>query len=89
MSRLGALVRTGLKANFGLAVFLHRIFREKKDRWILPILAFSLLGLVSMLYGYVGFLSAAYSILKTLGQQQALAAMGIALGQVLILIFGV
>lgn len=89
MSKLGALVRAGLKANFGLAVFLHRIFREKKDRWILPIFAFSLLGLVSMLYGFVVFISGAYSILKPMGQQQALAAMGIALGQVLLLIFGV
>jgi ABC-2 type transport system permease protein len=89
MSKLGALVRAGLKANFGLAVFLHRIFREKKDRWILPIFAFSLLGLVSMLYGFVVFISGAYSILKPMGQQQALAAMGITLGQVLLLIFGV
>ncbi len=89
MTKLGALVRAGLRANFGLAVFFHRIFKEKKDRWIIPIFAFSLLGLIPMLYGFIGFIGHAYSLLKPLGQEGALAAMGIVGGQFLILVFGI
>jgi ABC-2 type transport system permease protein len=88
MSKLGALVRAGLKSNFGLSIFFHRIFKEKKDRWILPIFGFSLLGVIPMLYGLIAFIKSAYLMLKPMGQESALLAMGIVVGQILILIFG-
>jgi ABC-2 type transport system permease protein len=89
MNKLGALVRAGLKANFGLSVFCHRIFREKKDRWLLPTLGFSLLGLFPMLYGLIAFIKEAYAILHPIRQEAALLAMGVVIGQMLILIFGI
>ena len=89
MSKLGALVRTGLKSNFGIGVFCHRIFKEKKDWWILPIFGFSLLGLIPMLYGLIAFIKGIYFVLKPIGQEGALLALGVVAGQVLILVFGI
>ncbi len=39
MRRLASLVRVGLKANFGLSILHYRIFKEKKDRWLIPLVA--------------------------------------------------
>jgi ABC-2 type transport system permease protein len=89
MSKLGALVRTGLKSNFGMALLYHRLFREKKDRWLVPLIGFSLLGVFPMLYGLVHFIKDMYSMLKPMGQERALLALGILAGQLLILIFGI
>jgi ABC-2 type transport system permease protein len=89
MSKLGALVRAGLKANFGITVFCYRIFREKKDRWLLPIFGLSLLGLIPLLYGLISFVKVAYSVLQPMRQEAALLAMGVVIGQMLILIFGI
>jgi ABC-2 type transport system permease protein len=89
MSQLGALVRAGLRSNFGFSVFFHRIFREKKDRWLLPVFAFSLLGLVPMLYGLITFIKTAYAVLHAMGQEGALLALGVVIGQMLIMIFGI
>jgi ABC-2 type transport system permease protein len=88
MNRLGTLIRAGLKSNFGFAVLWHRILREKKDRWLVPIFGLSLLGIVPMLYGIVIFIQEAYEILKPLGQERALLNMGILAGQTVMLIFG-
>jgi len=41
--QLGALVRAGLKSNFGFSVFWHRLLKEKKDRWLVPVFGLSLL----------------------------------------------
>ena len=89
MSKLRVLVRAGLKANFGLSLFFHRVFREKKDRWVLPIIAFSLLGLIPFLYGLAAFIKDAYFILKPIGQESALLGLGLVMGQFLVLLFGV
>jgi ABC-2 type transport system permease protein len=89
MSKLGALVRAGLRSNFGLAIFFHRIFREKKDRWIAPLIAFSLLGVVPMLYGLVSFIEDLYFHLLPIGQQRVVLNLGLLAGQGVILIFGI
>jgi ABC-2 type transport system permease protein len=89
MSKLGALVRAGLKSNFGMAVLYHRLFREKKDRWLVPMIALSLLGISPMLYGLVVFIKEMYFILKPIGQEHAILALGILAGQLVILIFGI
>jgi ABC-2 type transport system permease protein len=88
MSKLAALIRTGLKSNFGLALYWHRFFREKKDRWVLPLIGCSLLGFIPMLYGFVEFIRSIYFVLKPLGQERALLAFGVMAGQLIILIFG-
>jgi ABC-2 type transport system permease protein len=89
MSKLGALVRAGLKSNFGMTILYHRLFREKKDRWFVPLIGFSLLGAFPMLYGLVHFINDMYSILKPMGQEHAILALGLLAGQILILIFGI
>lgn len=88
MSKLGALIRTGLKSNFSLAVFYHRLFKEKKDRWVVPLFALSLLGIIPMFYGLVELIRAIYFVLKPVGQEHALLTAGLMAGQILILIFG-
>jgi ABC-2 type transport system permease protein len=89
VSRFGTLVRTGLKSNFGLAVFYHRIFREKKDRWILPIFGLAFIGMLPAFYGFVLLIRNGYHLLKPMGQERALLTLGILSGQILILIFGI
>ena len=89
MSKLGALVRAELKSNFGMAILYHRLFREKKDRWLVPLMGLSLLGAFSMLYCLVLFIKEMYPLLKPMGQERALLALGILAGQLLILIFGI
>jgi ABC-2 type transport system permease protein len=89
MSKLGTLVRTGLKSNFGMAVLYHRIVREKKDRWIIPLLGLSLLGVVPILYGIIDFVQRSYLVLRPIDQERAILNLGILSGQIIILIFGI
>jgi ABC-2 type transport system permease protein len=88
MSRLGSLVRAGLRSNFGLSVLSYRFFREKKDRWYLPLAALGILGVLPALYGYVRFIRLVFEMLQPMGQERALLTFGILLGQFLVLIFG-
>ena len=88
MRRFRALVRAGLKSNFGLAVFIHRVFKEKRDRWYLPLVGLAVLGAGPALWGYVRFIRLVFEILQPLGQERAILTFGILLGQILILIFG-
>jgi len=88
MRRFGALVRAGLRSNFGLSVLVHRFFREKKDRWYLPLIALGILGILPALYGYVRFVRLVFEILQPLGQERTILTFGCLIGQFLILIFG-
>jgi ABC-2 type transport system permease protein len=88
MSRVGTLVRAGLKANFGLAVLKHRLFKERKDRWLVPLFGLAALGVVPMLYGVVLLIEHAFFVLKPMGQERALLSLGVLAGQLLILLFG-
>jgi len=88
MRRLPSLVRVGLKANFGLSILHYRIFKEKKDRWIVLVVALAAIGLGPTIYGYLRFLKIIYEMLLPLGQQQAVLAFGVLSGQMLVLLFG-
>ena len=88
MKKLLALIRAGLKSNFGLALLRHRLFKEKRDRWMVPLFAAAFAGILPSLYGLVLFIQSIYLALKPLGQERALLTMGILAGQFFILIFG-
>jgi ABC-2 type transport system permease protein len=88
MNKLGSLLHAGLKSNFGFAVLWHRIFREKKDRWLIPIMGLSLFGIIPMISGIVIFVQESYRILQPIGQEKALLNMGILAGQAAMLVFG-
>lgn len=89
MSKLGALVRAGLRSNFGIAILYHRLFREKKDRWLVPLILFSSLGAFPLLFGLVYFIKEMYFTLQPIGQERAILAMGLLAGQIIVLIFGI
>ena len=87
--RLRSVIRAGLRSNFGLAVLKHRLFVEKKDRWLVPLIGLAALGVVPMFYGIVLLIENVYIVLKPMGQERLLLSFGILAGQVLILLFGI
>jgi ABC-2 type transport system permease protein len=86
---IGTVIRVGLRSNFGLALIKHRLFKEKKDRWLAWLIAVSFLGVVPLLYGVVLTIQNLYAILKPMGQERALLSLGFLAGQFLILMFGI
>ncbi|MEW5902300.1 MAG: hypothetical protein AB1715_12620, partial [Acidobacteriota bacterium] len=88
MKRLLALTRAGLKSNFGFSILFHRVFREKKDLWLVPVVAIALIGLLPALYIYFMLIRSLYKLLRPLGQEQAILTFGLLAGQFLILLFG-
>lgn len=89
MSRLATVIRAGLRSNFGLATLKHRLFKEKKDRWLVPVFALAAVGVLPTLYGLVLLIKGAYLLLQPMGQERALLTLGVLAGQLLILIFGI
>ena len=89
MSRLATVVRAGLRANFGLATLKYRLFTEKKDRWLVPLVGLAAAGVVPMFYGIVLLIQNVYYVLRPMGQERALLSFGVLAGQLLILLFGV
>ncbi len=89
MSKLGALVRTSLRVNFGLSVLRPReILKKKKDLWLIPLVGLGLVGLVPLLVYYFKGLRWVYNLLAPMGQQPAVLTFGLLAGQFLILVFG-
>jgi ABC-2 type transport system permease protein len=86
--RLPSLLRVGLKSNFGLSLWVHRLFVEKKDRWYIPLFGLAALGVLPTLYGYVLLIKSLYGFLQPIGQERVLLTYGILLGQFLVLLFG-
>jgi len=86
---LGTVIRVGVRSNFGLAIIKHRLFKEKKDRWLAWLIAVSFLGVVPLFYGVVLTVQNVYDILKPMGQERALLSLGFLAGQFLILMFGI
>ncbi|NTU51177.1 MAG: hypothetical protein HGA94_01900, partial [Candidatus Aminicenantes bacterium] len=86
---IGTVIRVGVRSNFGLAIIKHRLFKEKKDRWLAWLIAVSFLGVVPLLYGVVLTIQNLYDILKPMGQERALLSLGFVAGQFLILMFGI
>jgi len=89
ISRLATVIRAGLRSNFGLATLKHRLFKEKKDRWLVPLIGLAALGVLPTLYGIVLLIKAAYLLLQPMGQERALLTLGLLAGQLLILLFGI
>jgi len=88
MKRLASLVRVGLRSNFGLSLLRYRIFQQKKDLWLVPVMGLAVFGVGSLLYGYLSLIKGFYGILKAMGQEQALPGFVLLMGQFLILVFG-
>jgi len=89
MSKVATVIRAGLRSNFGLATLKHRLFKEKKDRWLVPLVGLAALGVLPTLYGIVLLIENAYLLLKPMGQERALLTLGLLAGQLLILLFGI
>ena len=89
MSKVATVIRAGLRANFGLAVLKHRLFKEKKDRWLVPLFGLAAVGVLPTLYGIVLLIKGGYLMLQPMGQERALLTLGLLAGQLLILLFGI
>jgi ABC-2 type transport system permease protein len=89
MSKVATVIRAGLRSNFGLAILKHRLFKEKKDRWLVPLIGLAAVGVLPTLYGIVLLIQNAYLLLRPMGQERALLTLGLLAGQLLILLFGI
>jgi len=88
MSPTAGLVKAALNSNFGWSVARHRLFVQKRDRWLIPLIALAVISVVPTLVLYVRLLSAAFDMLESLGQEKALLTLAILAGQLIILVFG-
>lgn len=88
MKRFLALLRAGLKSNFGLSLLRDRLLRQKKDIWMVPLVALAAVSLAPVLYYYLRLLRFVYNLLAPIGQQAALLTFALMAGQVFILVFG-
>ncbi len=88
MKNMLALLKAGLRQNFGLSVIRHRLFRQKKDLWFIPLVFFALIGLTVLIYLYMDFLAYLFRTLQAMRQEKALLTLTILTGQFFILVFG-
>jgi len=88
MSPTAALVKAALNSNFGWSVVRHRLFVQKRDRWMIPLIALAVVSIVPTMVLYVRLLSAAFDMLKSIGQEGALLTLAVLAGQLIILVFG-
>jgi len=88
MSPTAALIKAALNSNFGWSVVRHRLFVQKRDRWMVPLIALAVVGVVPTMVLYVHLLGAAFDMLKSLGQEKALLTLAVLAGQLIILVFG-
>ncbi|HVP89997.1 MAG TPA: hypothetical protein VMS75_02150 [Terriglobales bacterium] len=89
MTRVLALLRAGLRSNFGLSILRYRLFVEKKDRWLVPLIGLAAVAVLPSVYGLVLLVQRTYLALKPLGQERALLTLGILAGELFILLFGI
>jgi ABC-2 type transport system permease protein len=88
MSPTAALIKAALNSNFGWSAVRHRLFVQKRDRWMIPLIALAVVSVVPTLVLYVRLLGAVFDMLKSLGQEKALLTLAILAGQLIILVFG-
>jgi ABC-2 type transport system permease protein len=88
MSPTAALVKAALNSNFGWSIVRHRLFVQKRDRWMVPLVALAVVGVVPTLVLYVRLLGDVFDMLKSLGQEKALLTLAVLAGQLIILVFG-
>ena len=89
MRRVLALLRAGLRSNFGLSILRYRLFVEKKDRWLVPLIGLAAVAVLPSVYGLVLLVQNIYLALKPLGQERALLTLGVVAGELFILLFGI
>ena len=88
MSPSAALIKAALNTNFGWSVVRHRLFVQKRDRWMVPVIALAVIGAVPTLVLYFRLLNSGFDALRSLGQEKAILTLAVLAGQLIILIFG-
>jgi ABC-2 type transport system permease protein len=88
MSPTAALIKAALNSNFGWSAVRHRLFVQKRDRWMIPLIGLAVIGVVPTLVLYVRLIGAGFDLLHSVGQEKALLTLAILAGQLIILIFG-
>ena len=88
MRRLRALLGAGLRQNFGLALLKYKVFKQRKDLWLVLLFVIAGLSMLPLLVFYVAGLGRIFAILQPMGQEAALLTLAILVGQFLILVFG-
>ena len=88
MSPTAALIKAALNSNFGWSIVRHRLFVQKRDRWMVPLVALGMVGVVPTLVLYVRLLGDVFDMLNSLGQEKALLTLAVLAGQLMILVFG-
>ncbi len=88
MKRTLALLRVALRSNFGLTVVRHRLFVEKRDRWMVPLILLGFAGFGPLVLAYIEFLKFMFGALQPAGQETVVLTMAILAGQILVLVFG-
>jgi ABC-2 type transport system permease protein len=89
MRKLLSLTRVGLTVNFGFSVAWHRLAKERKDLWLVPILLVSLVGLFPLGYLFLRFIKFAYMGLQPFHQQSTILLLSILISQLFVLVFGI
>ena len=88
MSPTAALIKAALNSNFGWSAIRHRIFVQKRDRWMVPLVGLAVVSVIPTLVLYVRLLGAGFDMLHSLGQERALLTLAVLAGQLIILVFG-
>jgi ABC-2 type transport system permease protein len=69
-------------------VLRYRLLTQKRDLWVLALIALGVVGLAPVLYYLLESLQIAYRVLEPRGQESAILTLGILAGQILILVLG-
>ena len=88
MSPTAALVKAALNSNFGWSILRHRVFVQRRDLWLVPLILLGVVGFVPVLVLYVRLVGDGYDLLASIGQQKALLTLAVLAGQLIILVFG-
>jgi ABC-2 type transport system permease protein len=88
MRRLRALLGAGLRQNFGLALLKYKVFKQRKDLWLVALFTVGLASVIPVIVLYFKLLGLVFSLLQSQGQETALLTLAILAGQLLILVFG-
>lgn len=88
MRKFLALLKISLNVNFGISAAKHRLFKEKKDRWIVAVMILAVVSLAPMVAAFLRGIKMVYQSLEPIGQEHAVLTLGILGGQIFILVFG-
>ena len=88
MSPTAAMVKAALNSNFGWSILRHRLFVQRRDLWLVPLILLGVIGIVPVLVLYVRLIGTGYDLLQSIGQEKALLTLAVLAGQFIILVFG-